>query len=146
MNAAAMRIAKLETSLDLDWPETNDRAHWDWYTQRCPCGVAPGSCRLHPRRGAAQRPPEGDWRTWLAAAGRGWAMLLLGLRLGSNPRVCVTTTPRANNLVRRLVEAPTTRKTGEELIDALPGGIRDVFPAGRRALPALSTVRAGRQS
>jgi hypothetical protein len=39
-------------------------------------------------------------------------MLLLGLRLGSNPRVCVTTTPRANALVKRLVEAPSTIKTG----------------------------------
>jgi hypothetical protein len=38
--------------------------------------------------------------------------LLLGLRLGSDPRVCATTTPRANALVRRLVDSPMTIRTG----------------------------------
>jgi phage terminase large subunit-like protein len=215
MNAELMRIAKVEASLELAEPETHDRAPWDWYAQSCPCGVPAGSCRLHPRARPAQRPPAGNWRTWLALAGRGWGktrcggewirnlvetaqarrvalvaptaadvrdvmvegesgllaisppwfrpryepskrrltwpnraiatlftadeperlrgpqhdaawcdeiacwrypaafdMLLLGLRLGSNPRVCVTTTPRANSLVKRVVEAPTTKKTG----------------------------------
>jgi hypothetical protein len=32
----------------------------------------------------------------------------------------------------------------EDLMDALRGGIRDVFPDGRRALPALTTVPAAR--
>lgn len=37
--------------------------------------------------------------------------LRLGLRLG-NPRVCVTTTPRATALVKRVLAEPTTVKTG----------------------------------
>jgi len=49
----------------------------------------------------------GSWRYPAA-----FDMLLLGLRLGSNPRVCVTTTPRATQLVKRLLEAPTTARTG----------------------------------
>jgi hypothetical protein len=39
-------------------------------------------------------------------------MLMLGLRLGSNPRVCVTTTPRATDLVKRLIDDPRTVRTG----------------------------------
>jgi hypothetical protein len=40
-----------------------------------------------------------------------WSMLMLGLRTGPNPRCCVTTTPRATDLVRGLVESPTTALT-----------------------------------
>lgn len=39
-------------------------------------------------------------------------MLWLGLRLGANSRVCVTTTPRATQLLKRLVEDPTVARTG----------------------------------
>lgn len=37
-----------------------------------------------------------------------WDQLQFGLRLGKNPRVCVATTPRPTQLVRRLIEDPTT--------------------------------------
>ncbi len=40
-----------------------------------------------------------------------WDMLQFGLRLGSDPRQCVTTTPRAIPLVKELVKAPTTATT-----------------------------------
>jgi hypothetical protein len=39
-------------------------------------------------------------------------MLLLGLRLGSNPRLLVTTTPRPTALVKQIISAPTTVRTG----------------------------------
>jgi phage terminase large subunit-like protein len=39
-----------------------------------------------------------------------WDQLMLGLRLGDDPRVCITTTPRATPLVRRL--AAEARATG----------------------------------
>ena len=49
-----------------------DRSVWDWYDdQSCPCGLAPGECRVHPRARPTQRPPEGDWRVWAYVAGRG---------------------------------------------------------------------------
>jgi len=41
-----------------------------------------------------------------------WDNLMLGLRLGTNPRVCVTTTPRSTELVKRLVDDPKTARTG----------------------------------
>jgi hypothetical protein len=61
--------------LDAHWvtvaPEVADDALWDWYSRTCPCGLAPGECRMHPRARVTQVPPEGDWRVWGYAAGRG---------------------------------------------------------------------------
>ena len=98
-----------------------------------------------------QKPPLGDWRTWLVLAGRGfgktrtgaewvrgptnqsdcvgrsmrrlgvklaswrypdaWDMLMFGLRLGDDPRVVVTTTPKPTKIIRELIADPTTRLT-----------------------------------
>lgn len=52
-------------------PTIADRAVHDWYASSCPCGLAPGECREHPRARAAQRPPDSDWRVWLMQGGRG---------------------------------------------------------------------------
>jgi phage terminase large subunit-like protein len=40
-----------------------------------------------------------------------WDMLLLGLRIGRDPRAIVTTTPRPTRLVRKIAESPTTVTT-----------------------------------
>src|SRR5712691_4424685 len=40
-----------------------------------------------------------------------WDMLMLGLRLGADPRVVVTTTPRPTKLVRELITDPTVAVT-----------------------------------
>jgi phage terminase large subunit-like protein len=40
-----------------------------------------------------------------------WNMLMMGLRLGTNPRVCVATTPRPIPLVKQLLSAATTHIT-----------------------------------
>lgn len=188
-----------------------DAAAFDWYGNSCPCDKPSGECREHPRARPNQRPPDGDWRTWMLCAGRGfgktrtgaewvrdlvenhgfrrvamvaptaadvrdvmvegesgmlaicppenrpkyepskrrltwpngaiattysadepdrlrgpqhdaaWAdevgawrypatmdMLLFGLRLGANPRLCVTTTPKPSRLVKELIADPTT--------------------------------------
>ena len=45
----------------------------------------------------------GSWRYPEA-----WDMLMFGLRLGDDPRVIVTTTPKPNKIVRELVADPTT--------------------------------------
>lgn len=55
-----------------------------------------------------------DWYDELAAwryAQDTWDMAMMGLRLGDDPRVCVTTTPRPIPLVRTLLAAPTTHVT-----------------------------------
>jgi phage terminase large subunit-like protein len=47
------------------------------------------------------------WRRGAAA----WDNLLLGLRLGRRPRIVVTTTPRPNVLMRRVIAMPGVRET-----------------------------------
>jgi hypothetical protein len=49
----------------------------------------------------------GSWRRPAA-----WDNLALGLRLGTDPRVCATFTPRGTSLVKAILASPTTRKTG----------------------------------
>jgi phage terminase large subunit-like protein len=58
--------------------ERPDPARFDWYGTGCPCGLEPGQCKEHPRARPAQRPPEGEWRTWLALAGRGFGKTRTG--------------------------------------------------------------------
>jgi predicted phage terminase large subunit-like protein len=55
-----------------------------------------------PQHDAAWCDEIGSWRYPEA-----WDMLLFGLRLGSNPRVVVTTTPRPTKIIRELVVDPT---------------------------------------
>ena len=40
-----------------------------------------------------------------------WDMLMFGLRLGADPRVVVTTTPKPTKIIRELIADPTTRLT-----------------------------------
>jgi phage terminase large subunit-like protein len=47
------------------------------------------------------------WDNVSSKAERTWDNLLLGLRLGTDPRLMATTTPRAVALIRRLNDAPT---------------------------------------
>jgi phage terminase large subunit-like protein len=69
------RVARLEGD---SWPSDPDAdgAPFDWYGESCPCGLPPGECRAHPRARTSQRPPSGDWRTWLMLAGRGFGKML----------------------------------------------------------------------
>lgn len=46
-----------------------------------------------------------------------WDQLLFGLRLGDDPRVCVTTTPKPNPLTRRILKDPSTVVTRGSTFD-----------------------------
>ena len=70
-SSKARRIARAEARLASMAPTIADRSPWDWYADGCPCGLPAGECREHPRARASQRPPDGDWRTWLLLMGRG---------------------------------------------------------------------------
>lgn len=59
-----------------------------------------------PQHDAAWCDEVGAWRRPAA-----WDMLMFGLRLGSDPRACVTTTPKPTKLVRDLIKAPNTALT-----------------------------------
>jgi len=70
----------------------------------------------------ALRGPQYDaaWCDELAAwqyADETWDMLQFGLRLGTQPRTVITTTPRPTPLVRRLVDASTTALTRGSTFD-----------------------------
>jgi phage terminase large subunit-like protein len=56
---------------------------------------------------------DGAWVDELAAwrFPDAWDQLMFGLRLGDDPRVVVTTTPRPTRLIRELAKSPTTRVT-----------------------------------
>ncbi len=53
-----------------------DASRWDWYAEGCRCGLPAGECPEHPRARADQRPPAGEWSTWLVLAGRGFGKML----------------------------------------------------------------------
>jgi phage terminase large subunit-like protein len=211
---ARIAIVRERQRRDRERPEAD---RFDWYGLPCSCPIPPGrtSCRAHPRARPGQRPPAGNWRTWLYKAGRGtgksragvewvrwqveacnrrrlalvaptaadardvivegesgllavcppwnrplyepskrrltwpngaiattysadeperlrgpqhdsaycdeigswrypdaWDMLMFGLRLGDDPRVLVTATPRPTKLFRSILKAPTTVTTG----------------------------------
>jgi phage terminase large subunit-like protein len=55
-----------------------------------------------PQHDAAWCDEIGSWRYPEA-----WDMLMFGLRLGDNPRVMVTTTPRPTRLIKELIADPT---------------------------------------
>ena len=69
--AGRVRRLELERARSQAPPPIADRSPWDWYAGGSPCGRPPGECRDHPRARANQRPPAGDWRTWLLLMGRG---------------------------------------------------------------------------
>ena len=48
-------------------------------------GCLPGECREHPRARPSQRPPAGDWRTWLVLMGRGFGEDAVRRRVGPPP-------------------------------------------------------------
>jgi phage terminase large subunit-like protein len=58
-----------------------------------------------PQHDAAWIDEPGAWRRGREA----FDMLMFGLRLGTNPRVCITTTPRATELIKTLAADPRTQ-------------------------------------
>ena len=63
-------IGTSSVSIDLD--------KYKWYDRTCPCGLAAGDCKEHPRARASQHPPEGDWTRWFLMAGRGFGKTKAG--------------------------------------------------------------------
>ena len=119
LSGQAARVARIEALLGAAGSGTHDRTLWDWYGAGCPCGVAAGECRRHPRARPAQRPPDGPWQTWLALAGRGWGKTRCGAEW-----------------VRSLVEAGQARRLA--LVAPTAADVRDVMVEGESGLLAVS--------
>jgi hypothetical protein len=45
----ARRLERAEARLGPESPAVGRRTAWDWYAASCPCRVAAGECRVHPR-------------------------------------------------------------------------------------------------
>lgn len=71
-----------------------------------------------------------------------WDMMLLGLRLGSNPRVAVTTTPLPTKWMTTLLKDPLTRKSQVSTYANL-GNLAPTF--ARNILKKYEGTRLGRQ-
>ncbi|WP_371059619.1 DNA-packaging protein [Rhodosalinus sp. 5P4] len=95
----------------------------------------------------ALRGPQFDaaWADELAKWPRGeaaWDMLQFALRLGDDPRLCVTTTPRNVAVLKRLLDAPTTVVT-RAATEANRANLAESFLAEVRA--RYDGTRLGRQ-
>lgn len=71
-----------------------------------------------------------------------WSNLLFGLRLGTNPRVVMTGTPRPNRLVRELMKADDTHLTKGSTYDNL-GNLAATFR--KKVIAKYEGTRLGRQ-
>jgi phage terminase large subunit-like protein len=96
-----------------------DASPWEWYAEGCPCGRPAGECREHPRARANQRPPDGDWRTWLMLMGRGAGK-----------------TRAAAEWIRRRVESGAARRLA--LVGATAADVRDTMVDGESGILAIS--------
>jgi Terminase large subunit, T4likevirus-type, N-terminal len=117
-------LAQIRAELDRLKAEpmaTADRAEaarFAWYAPGCPCGLAAGSCREHPRARPSQRPPAGDWRTWLVLAGRGFGK-----------------TRSAAEWIRHRVETGAAHRVA--LVGATAADVRDVMVEGPSGILAV---------
>jgi hypothetical protein len=115
----ARDVARAEALFGPESPAIADRSPWEWYARSCPCGLAAGECTLHPRARAGQRPPAGDWRTWL----------LLGGRAAGKTR-------SAAELVRHWAESGQARRIG--LVAPTAADYRDTMIQGPSGLLAIA--------
>jgi Terminase large subunit, T4likevirus-type, N-terminal len=74
MSTTLTRLRRAEARLDTSAAtevDPADRERLDWFADSCPCGVAPGECRTHPRARPSQRQPLAVHHVWVFTAGRG---------------------------------------------------------------------------
>jgi phage terminase large subunit-like protein len=80
------------------------RLRWDNGAQALLYSAAEPESLRGPQHSHAWCDEVGKWPLSHDRAGRTWDNLMLGMRLGVDPRIMVTTTPRAVPLVQRLIE------------------------------------------
>ena len=114
-----LRLDRIARAAGPARPEIADRSPWDWFDEGCPCGLPTGDCTAHPRARTAQRPPVGDWRTWL----------LLGGRAAGKTRT-------AAELVRHWAESGQARRIG--LVAPTAADYRDTMIQGPSGLLSIA--------
>lgn len=114
-----LRLDRIARAAGPARPAIADRSPWDWFDEGCPCGLPTGDCTAHPRARTAQRPPVGDWRTWL----------LLGGRAAGKTRT-------AAELVRHWAESGQARRIG--LVAPTAADYRDTMIQGPSGLLSIA--------
>ena len=123
------KLTELEALRGTVRDRLTESVRFDWYAEGCPCGVAPGACRAHPRARASQRPPAGDW------------LLLMGRGAGKTRSDAEWVRHRVETgAARRVALLGATAADVRDVMDALRGGIRERFPEGRIEQTRLRTV------
>src|SRR6516225_3140691 len=142
MRATETRATRINARIGRRQAEVTDRSPWDWYGQTCPCGLAPGECREHPRARATQRPPEGDWRVWGYVAGRGAGKTRAGAqwiqhRVGAGiMKLGCLIAPTAADIRDVMVEGPSG------LLATAPPWLRPTFEPSKRRISWPNGARA----
>ena len=111
-------LTRLEALRGVSVDRAGESARFDWYGDSCPCELSPGDCREHPRARPSQRPPAGDWRTWLLLMGRGAGK-----------------TRSAAEWIRHRVETGASRRIA--LAGAMAADVRDVMVEGPSGILAV---------
>lgn len=70
-----------------------------------------------------------------------WDQLMFGLRLGDNPQVCITSTPRPTKLMMMILKDPATVVTGGSTYDNL----KNLSPIYQNIIRRFEGTRLGRQ-
>src|SRR5262245_3326945 len=107
------QVAALEAE-PLATDEAIDPARFDWFADDCPCGLPPGKCKVHHRARPEQRPPEGEWKTWLALCGRAWGKT----RTGAEWVIDLATKGKARRIA---LVAPTAADVRDVMIEGESG-------------------------
>jgi phage terminase large subunit-like protein len=116
------KLSELERRRGTARGRSAEAPRFDWYAEGCPCGLPAGACREHPRARPSQRPPAGDWRTWLLLMGRGSGK-----------------TKAAAEWIRHRVETGASRRIA--LVGATAADVRDVMVEGPSGLLSVGPPR-----
>ena len=129
-------IAVAGPDVPLVWKPSKGEVHWPSGTVATVYSAANAESLRGPEHHLAWADELGKWKGVEA-----WNNLLMGLRLGEEPRALVTTTPRTTALMRQVMAAPGTVETRGATRDNphLPGR----FVAAMEA--AYGGTRLGRQ-
>ena len=136
------RIARAKAEIPPACAPVTDRSPWEWYASSCPCGLAMGECREHPRARETQRPPEGEWRVWGYVAGRGAGKTRAGAEWiqqrvqDGTMKVGCLIAPTANDIRDVMVEGQSG------LLNVAPPWMRPTFEPSKRRVTWPNGARA----
>jgi phage terminase large subunit-like protein len=102
-------LAVARTGEEIDWKPSKRELRMHSGAIAYLYSAASAEALRGPQHSAAWCDELGKWRAQSGLAA--WDNLMMGLRIGEEPRVIVTTTPRPTKLMRRVMQAPDVKET-----------------------------------